>query len=63
MTDGDLAPDHVDGKSNGGGEEEDEGAEKAFGLASLPREMIEELRVDLAVWREDGAIGPGGRRG
>jgi len=62
LTGGDLAPDHVDGKSNGG-DEEDEGSEKAFGLASLPREMIEELRVDLAVWREDGAIGPGGRRG
>lgn len=50
LTGGDLAPDHVDGHAEDG-KEDDEGQEAGTGLVTLPKEMVEELRVNLAVWR------------
>lgn len=52
LTGGELAPDHTDGKQSDNEEaEEDEGSEKAHGMVVLPDNMMEDLRVDLAVWK------------
>jgi hypothetical protein len=41
----------VNGKANGD-DQEDEGTEASHGLTPLPREMVEELRVKLAVYQQ-----------
>jgi hypothetical protein len=52
LTGGDLAPDATNGKqSDDDPHHEDEGSEKADGLVVLPEAMVEDLRVDLRVWR------------
>ncbi len=49
---GELARGRESSPDPGGPEnQEDEGEELARGLVSLPRQMAEDLRVDLAVWR------------